>query len=69
LRLKPPPRDYVRGDTPQFEQIHAIEARFNRMLVYRGITLHSGNPSPDFKPDFNPRTGRLTVNMFLLPSD
>ena len=60
-----PPPGYVNGSTDMFEQIAAYEAVFNRALVYRGTSLHSGSIPPDFIPDTNPRTGRLTMNTFL----
>jgi len=60
-----PPPGYVNGSTALFEQIAAYDAVFNRALVYRGTSLHSGSLPPDFVPDANPRTGRLTVNTFL----
>jgi Family of unknown function (DUF6445) len=60
-----PPARYVDGETPLFDCIARYEARFNRALVYRGSSLHSGNIPATFVPDANPRTGRLTVNTFL----
>jgi hypothetical protein len=60
-----PPPAYVNGSTALFECIAAYEAVFNRALVYRGTSLHSGSIPADFIPDSNPRTGRLTVNTFL----
>ena len=41
------------------------EGVFNRMLVYRRNSLHSGSIAADFVPDPNPRTGRLSINGFL----
>lgn len=64
-----PPARYVDGDSPLFERIGRYEAAFNRALIYRGSMLHSVNVPPDFVPDTNPRTGRLSVNTFLLASD
>ncbi len=60
-----PPAQYVDGDTPMFERIARYEAQYNRALVYRGSSLHSGNIPRSFVPDANPRTGRLTLNTFL----
>lgn len=60
-----PAARYVDGDTELFERIGRYDARFNRALIYRGSMLHSVNVPADFVPDFNPRTGRLTVNTFL----
>jgi hypothetical protein len=60
-----PPQAYVNGDTPLFEQIGAVQARFDRVVIYPGRLLHSGDitASCNFSPD--PRQGRLTVNSFL----
>jgi hypothetical protein len=60
-----PPPGYVNGSTALYEQIASFDAVFNRALVYRGTSLHSGSIPADFVPDSNPRTGRLTVNTFL----
>jgi len=61
----PPPPGYPLGDSAAFEQIGAVEARPDRMALYRGRQLHSGIiPDPAALSD-DPATGRLTVNMFL----
>lgn len=60
-----PEAAYINGDTALYERIHAQEARFNRVLVYRRNSLHSGSIARDFVVDPNPRTGRLSVNGFL----
>ena len=39
-----------------------IEPVFNRVLIYRSMTLHSADIAEDFDFDPDPRTGRLTVN-------
>jgi Family of unknown function (DUF6445) len=56
---------YINGDTPLYEQVGCQEGVFNRMLVYRRNSLHSGALAPNFVPDPNPRTGRLSINGFL----
>jgi len=56
---------YISGNTALYEQIACQEARFNRMLVYRRNSLHSGNLARGFVADPNPRTGRLSINAFL----
>jgi hypothetical protein len=58
---------YINGDTAEFEQIAIGDAAFNRMLVYRRNMLHSGCIGPDFVPDANPVTGRLSINSFFDP--
>jgi hypothetical protein len=61
----PPPR-YVDGDTATFERIARYDCAFNGALVYQGRILHSVNTGPNFRPGVDPRTGRLTMNTFLL---
>lgn len=59
------PKNYMNGSNDFFEQIASFSAVFNRLIIYRCTSLHSGNISPDFLFDPHPRTGRLTVNTFL----
>jgi len=61
-----PAARFIDGDTDMFERIARYECTFNGALIYRGRILHSVNTPADFVPDPNPRTGRLTVNTFLL---
>ncbi len=60
-----PPAEYINGDTPLYEQLGSHEGVFNRLLVYRRNSLHSGALSRNFVADPNPRTGRLSINGFL----
>lgn len=60
-----PREGYINGDTALFERIGEQKAIFNRLIVYRQQILHSGSISPDFVPDADPRTGRLTINIFI----
>jgi hypothetical protein len=60
-----PPAQYIIGDTPLYEQTSLQTGTFNRMLVYRRCSLHSGAISRSFVADPNPLTGRLSVNGFL----
>lgn len=64
-----PEAEYINGDTPIFEQIARADGVFNRMLIYRRNSLHSGAIERDFVPDADPRTGRLSINSFLDPSN
>jgi hypothetical protein len=61
----PPPPQYISGDTPLFECVHTVEGRFNRMIAYRGNTLHCAALDADFTPSPDPGKGRLTLNLFL----
>lgn len=60
-----PPPGYIAGDTPLFEQAHSVTGRFNRLIAYRGNTLHCAALAEDFVPVANPLEGRLTLNLFL----
>jgi hypothetical protein len=60
-----PPAAYINGDTPLFEQIAVEQGLFNRLLVYRRNSLHSGAIDTSFVPDSNPLTGRLSINSFI----
>lgn len=62
-----PGLQYINGDTPLFERIAHAEGVFNRMLVYRRNSLHSGSIDGSFVPDTDPRTGRLSINSFIDP--
>ncbi|GGZ27462.1 DUF6445 family protein [Asticcacaulis endophyticus] len=61
------PDHYTSAQTPSYEMIAAVDAAFDRLIVYRNNCLHSallgGSPLTD-----DPRTGRLTVNTFISPA-
>lgn len=63
--LLAPNSGYITGSNDFFEQIGAIEAVADRLIIYQGSLLHSGiiPPTMNFSPD--PRVGRLTANFFL----
>lgn len=60
-----PGPQYIDGDSALFEQIAKQDGVFNRMLVYRRNSLHSGCIGKDFVPDPDPLTGRLSINSFI----
>lgn len=62
----PPESGYMYGDTARFEMIGDIPAKPDRMLIYRGRTLHSGSITPSFEPIADPAIGRVTINTFLI---
>ena len=64
LREAGPGGEYVAGETPRFERIHTVDALFNRLIVYKGNSLHSGDIGPRTVLSENPRAGRLTLNGF-----
>jgi hypothetical protein len=56
---------YIQGSNDFFEQIAAIEAVPDRMIIYQGSLLHSGIIPPDMNFSADPREGRLTANIFV----
>ena len=56
---------YINGSNDHFVRIASYEAVFNRFIMYRCTSLHSGNIASDFDFDKNPETGRLTLNTFI----
>lgn len=65
LRETGEPAGYINGDTELFERIAQVEARYNRAVIYRSASLHSGAIARDARLDPDPATGRLTVTAFL----
>lgn len=61
----PPPPGYVLGDTPLFECVQSVPAKYNRALLYRSWNLHSGAIGAATKLSADPGAGRLTVTAFL----
>lgn len=59
------PKAYICGDTREFGVIASFEARFNRMVMYRGSSLHSGIIKPNYNFEPSPATGRLTITTFI----
>lgn len=58
-------REYMDGSNELFEEIFYVPAEYNRLIMYRSTSLHSGKISKDFVFTHNPREGRLTLNTFL----
>jgi hypothetical protein len=56
---------YITGDTDDYVQTAAFEARFDRLLVYRSRVLHSGQIRAPERLSADPRLGRLTANIFV----
>lgn len=61
----PPGSGYIRGSNDSYEQIGAIEAVPDRLVIYQGSLLHSGIIPPDIVLSPDPRAGRLTCNIFV----
>lgn len=60
-----PPRKYINQSTDHYELYHRIDYKPNRLVVYPGSLLHSGLVNPEIDIDPDPRTGRLTANVFV----
>jgi hypothetical protein len=56
---------YVTGSNAFYEQIGAVEAVPNRLIVYQGSLLHSGIVPTAMSFSADPRIGRLTANIFV----
>lgn len=56
---------YIQGSNEFYEQIGAVEAVPDRMLIYQGSLLHSGIIPPDMPLSADPKRGRLTANIFV----
>jgi hypothetical protein len=63
MRGGPPPAGYLDGDTPIYERIGRYAARYNRLLIYRGATLHGAEAPGPLTDD--PATGRFSINTFI----
>jgi len=60
-----PDSGYINGSDAYFEQIGAIEAVPDRMIIYQGSLLHSGIIPPGMSFSADPKEGRLTANIFV----
>ena len=56
---------YMHGSDDFYEQIGAVEAVPDRMVIYHGSLLHSGLIPSDMSFSADPHEGRLTANFFL----
>ena len=59
---------YIAGDTCLFKQIHSVDAKMNRAVIYPSNALHSGNIRPEMGLLSDPKKGRLTISSFILIS-
>lgn len=56
---------YIDDDTALFERIAKIDGAFNRMVVYRRNSLHSGSIDNARIPPADAVRGRLSINSFI----
>lgn len=59
-----PAPGYFQDGSHSFERIHRVEAAYNRLAIYRGCALHSGDIGTGTVLSEDPRRGRLTINGF-----
>ena len=60
-----PDSGYIRGSDEYFEEIEAVEAVPDRLVIYQGSLLHSGIIPEGTSFSADPREGRLTANIFV----
>lgn len=60
-----PDAGYIGGDSALFERVFRVAGSFNRMVIYRGNVLHCADIPQGFEASPDPRSGRLTLNLFL----
>jgi hypothetical protein len=65
VKQMPPDAGYIHGSNHFFEQVGAVEAVPDRLVIYQGNTLHSGIIPPGMNFSTDPREGRLTANIFV----
>ncbi|MFQ3220524.1 MAG: hypothetical protein ACI8R9_001175 [Paraglaciecola sp.] len=56
---------YINGDTALYERIAEQAGIFNRLILYRRNSLHSGSIANDLRLSDNPLLGRLTISSFI----
>jgi len=65
IQRSPPPQNYFGDSDEHFLRLATVEHKANRLLIYPGTLLHSGNIRSTADIDSDPATGRLTTNMFV----
>jgi len=56
---------YITDSNAYYEKIGKIEGKYNRMAIYRGNLLHSGDINPENNFCEDPAKARLSINTFL----
>jgi hypothetical protein len=60
-----PMQKYVTCSDKHYELYHEVEYKPNRLIIYPGNLLHSTIVDIDTDIDSDPKSGRLTANMFI----
>lgn len=63
-QIENPPR-YICGNNRMFSQIHCEAASYNKLVVYKSTSLHSGLITTEYLHRGNPADGRLTITSFI----
>jgi hypothetical protein len=64
MAAQPPAQGYFVEDANRFERLCRVDAMFNRLIIYKGNALHSGDIGAGTVLSEDPRRGRLTINGF-----
>lgn len=56
---------YINGDSSLFERVDSVDGVYNRLIVYRRNSLHSGNIDNARPPPADVQAGRLSINSFI----
>lgn len=56
---------YINGDSALFERVDSVDGVYNRLVVYRRNSLHSGNIDSHRVPPADVQAGRLSINSFI----
>lgn len=56
---------YINGNSPLFERIAEQPAQFNRLIIYRRNSLHSGSIPQDMFINDKPKGDRLSISSFI----
>lgn len=59
------PPQYICGNNSMFTKIHCEPAIFNKLLIYRSTSLHSGLITDEYLHQGHPADGRLTITSFI----
>jgi hypothetical protein len=60
-----PPKKYIDASNDHYELYEQIQYKTNRLVAYPGTLLHSGLVDPFRDINSDPRSGRLTANIFV----
>ncbi|MDH4124938.1 MAG: DUF6445 family protein [Gammaproteobacteria bacterium] len=65
IQKSPPKQDYFYESDDHFLRLGTVDHKANRLVIYPGTLLHSGNIRSAKDINSDPATGRLTTNLFI----